>query len=395
MTTYPELRLKPLAHKRVLNGSPWIFSNEIELDAAAKALEPGEIVKIMGADGHALGVAMFNRNSLIAARLFSRDPKTRVDLAFLSRILQRALQIRDSLFDAPYYRLIHAEADGLPGVIIDRFGDTLVAQFNTAGADRLSHLLLEALAQVVTPRTVVLRNDTPARETEGLAAAFEVPVGQLKGPIEVLENGARYFADLEGGQKTGWFYDQRINRRWAAKLAKGNRVLDCFSFSGGFTLQAALAGAREVVAVDRSQVALDLAAKAAAANGVEQLCSFIKGDAFGRMGELDKSRERFELVIADPPAFVKSKKDLAQGLKGYRKVTRLAAALVAPEGSLFIASCSHHVDPASFADQVKRGLGDVGRQGRILYSGGAGPDHPVHPALPETAYLKAMLIALD
>lgn len=395
MPAYPEIRLKPRAHKRVLQGSPWIYSNEIEMDTAARALGRGEIVKLFGADGHALGIAMFNRHPLIAARLVSRDPKARIDTDFLSDLLRRALAIRERLFDAPYYRLVHAEADGLPGVIIDRFGDVLVAQINTAGAERLTPQLLEALEQVVAPTTVVLRNDTPARQTEGLESSFEVPVGHLDGSIEVLENDARYFADLEGGQKTGWFYDQRINRRWAAKFAAGNRVLDCYSFSGGFSVQAALAGAREVVTLDRSQTALDLAAKAAAANGVAETCRFVRGEAFSTLAEFAKAKERFELVIADPPAFIKSKKDMAQGLKGYRKVARLSASLVGREGYLFIASCSHHADPVSFAEQVKRGLVDAGRQGRILYSGGAGPDHPVHPALPETAYLKAMLLALD
>ncbi len=395
MSAYPDLRLKPNAHKRVLHGSPWIFSNELELDPVAKTLEPGALVNLKGSDGHALGVAMFNRHPLIAARLFSRDPKTRVDTAFLAGSLKRALKIRDRLFERPYYRLIHAEADGLPGMIIDRFGDVLVVQLNTAGAERLKPHLLEALAHVLVPKTVVLRNDSPTRQLEGLPSSFEVPVGQLDGRIEVLENNARYFADLESGQKTGWFYDQRLNRRWAAKFAGENRVLDCYAFSGGFTVQAALAGATEVVTLDRSQTAIDLAKEAAAANGVAEICRFVKGDAFTRMAELAKERERFELVIADPPAFVKTKKDLAQGLKGYRKVARLAASLVASEGTLFIASCSHHADPASFTEQVKRGLNDVGRQGRILYSGGAGPDHPVHPALPETAYLKALLITLD
>ncbi len=395
MSAYPEIRLKPRAHKRLLQGSPWIYSNEIEMDAAARALAQGEIVRLSGADGHALGVAMFNRHPLIAARLLSRDPKARIDAAFLTERLRRALTIRERLFEAPYYRLVHAEADGLPGVIIDRFGDVLVAQINTAGAERLTPLLLEALQQTVAPKTVVLRNDTPARQTEGLELGFEVPVGRLEGPIEVLENDARYFADLEGGQKTGWFYDQRDNRRWAAKFAGGNRVLDCYSFSGGFTVQAALGGAREVVTLDRSQTALDLAEKAASANGVSETCRFVKGEAFTTLADFAREKQRFELVIADPPAFIKSKKDMAQGLKGYRKVARLAAALVAPEGTLFMASCSHHADPVSFAEQVKRGLVDAGRQGRILYSGGAGPDHPVHPALPETAYLKALLIALD
>jgi 23S rRNA (cytosine1962-C5)-methyltransferase len=211
----------------------------------------------------------------------------------------------------------------------------------------------------------------------------------------LIENGARFPIELGHGQKTGWFFDQRENRAMVASLAAGARMLDLYCYGGGFAVQAALAGAREVLAVDRSEAALAAAAAAAELNGVAGRCRFERGEAFDRMQRLREAGERFDIVVADPPAFVKSKKELAQGAKGYRKLMRLAAPLVNPGGFLFAASCSHHVDPALFADQLRRGLIDANRSGRILASTGAAKDHPVHPALPESAYLKAQFLQLD
>ena len=395
----PVVRLRPGGHRRLLHGHPWVYSNEVEMDAAARALPPGIVARLESSDGERLGTALFNRLPLISARLLTRDAKATVDTSFLRGRLARALAIRERLLPQPYYRLVHAEADGLPGLIIDRFGDALVLQLNCAGMDRLLPLLLEALEDLLAPRVILLRSDSVARQMEGLEPrseiVSEIVKGTLAGPIEVQENGARYLADLGEGQKTGWFYDQRENRAWLAPFAAGARVLDGYCYSGGFTLQAALAGATEVVAIDRSRPALDLAEQAATLNGVAGRCRFLKGEVFTELQRLAKTEERFGLVIVDPPAFVKSKKDLRQGAKGYRKLARLAATLVAPEGTLFIASCSHHVDAALFGEQVKRGLVDAGRSGRILRSAGAAPDHPVHPALPESAYLKAQVLALD
>ena len=391
----PTIRLKAGAHRRLLQGHPWVYSNEVEMDAEARGLPPGIVVRLASHDGEVLGTAVFNRLPLIAARLLSRDPRAEIDADFLAERLSRALAIRETLFPGPYYRLVHAEADGLPGLIADRFGDTLVLQANCAGMDRLLPPLLEAVERVIAPRTVVLRNDSPARQLEGLESRSEVAKGSVETTIELEENGARYLADLRVGQKTGWFFDQRDNRAWIARFAKGARVLDGYSYSGGFTLQAALAGAAEVTALDRSQPALELAEAAAALNGVAARCRFAKAEVFPELQRRAKANETFDLVIMDPPAFVKSRKDLKQGAKGYRKLTRLATRLVAPGGVLFVASCSHHVDPALFAEQVKRGLVDAGRRGRILRSAGAAADHPLHPALPESAYLKALVLALD
>lgn len=394
MSNYPVLKLRPRFDRRMAFGHPWVYSNEIEPSEALRRLAPGEIVRLDAADGKALGLATFNFHSLIAARLLTREVYRTIDVEFFTRRLRRAVVLRDALIGAPYYRAVHAEADGFPGMILDRYGDAVVIQLNTAGMERLLPTLLEAIDAVLAPKVIVLRNDSASRALEGLEARVEVLRGALDAPVQVQENGMVYLADLSGGQKTGWFYDQRDNRARAARLARG-RVLDCYSFSGGFGLLAARGGEAEVTLLDRSEPALALAQQAAVANSVQARCTFICEDVFVALERMIRSGDRFDVVIADPPAFAKSKKDIPQGERGYRKLARLAASLVRPEGALVLASCSHHMDLANFGEQNRRGLVDAGREARVIMSGGAGPDHPVHPALPESAYLKAIFYALD
>ena len=389
----PSIHLQRGRSRRLRSGHPWIFSNEIEMDAAARALAPGSLVTLIDAGAEKLGVATFNPHSLIAARLLSRQADQAIDQDFLAARLSRAVDLRAVLGVERYCRLIHSEADGLPGLIVDRFGDVVALQTNTAGMERLLPTLLEALDQVLAPTAVVLRNDSPVRSLEGLESYHRLAKGDLTGPVEVVENGARFFADLTHGQKTGWFFDQRDNRAFVAGLARGRRVLDLYTYAGGFAIQAARAGAAEVVAVDRSAESLELAEQSAALNGVT--IAAVRAEAFAEMERLAAAGQRFGLVVADPPAFVKSKKDLAAGAKGYRKMARLAGALVEPGGFLFAASCSHHMPNAAFAEEIAHGLSLAGRSGRILRSSGAGSDHPVHPHLPESAYLKAMVLQLD
>lgn len=391
----PAIVLKPGEHRRVLSGHPWIYSNEIVMDAAAKALPPGGIVRIRAHDGRAIGAAMFNPRPLIAARMLSGDPEGAIDRAFLADRLARALSLRARLFEAPYYRLIHAEADGMPGAAIDRFGATVVVQANSAGIDRLLPDLLRAIDEVLNPEAILLRNDSTARALEGLDNHVRFAKGCHDGPLELVENGTRFLADIAAGQKTGWFFDQRENRRTVAGLAQGARVLDLFCHTGGFGVQAAAGGADAVLAVDRSEPALELAARSAELNMVAGRCEFRRGDVFQTLETLGGQGERFDIVVADPPAFAKSRKDVAQGARGYRKLARLSARLATPGGFLFIASCSHHMTAENFGEQVARGLSDCGRGGRIIRASGAGPDHPIHPALPESAYLKALLLQVD
>jgi 23S rRNA (cytosine1962-C5)-methyltransferase len=332
---------------------------------------------------------------LISARMLTREVGGAIDRRFLADRLQRAVALRARLFDAPFYRLIHAEADGLPGLVIDRFDDALVVQINSAGMARLAGPLLEALDEVLAPGAIVLRADAAARAGEGVPGEPVSVRGGLGEPVALLENGCRFRVDLLAGQKTGWFYDQRDNRAAVAHLAPGQRVLDLFAYAGGFGVLAAARGAAEVVLVDRSKPALALASESAALNGVAARCHTVEEDGFPALERLAGANETFDIVIADPPAFVKSRKDLAVGIRAYRKLTRLAAALVRPGGFLFLASCSHNVEPEAFAEQVCGGLSRARRSGRIVRAAGAAADHPVHPFLPESAYLKALLLQLD
>lgn len=394
-STLPRVYLQAGHDRRVAHGLPWAYSNEIRMDADAKALPPGSLVTLHRVDGKALGVGMFNPHALVAVRLLDRNPNTVIDPAFLANRLRQALRLRGRLFAEPFYRLVHAEADDLPGLIIDRFATHLVAQINTAGMERLTPHLLAAIDDVLAPETLVLRNDSRMRELEGLPREVTVAKGDAGEPVEVRENGLLFYADLVAGQKTGWFYDQSPNRAFVAPLAAGGSLLDVYCHSGGFAVGAAAAGAGHVLGIDTSLPALEPARRAATANGVAAVCTFRQGEAFAGLESLAASGEQFDVVVADPPAFVKTRRELNSGLKGYRKLARLAAAVVKPGGFLFIASCSHTVEAALFNREVVAGLDRAGRGARIVRTAGAGPDHPIHPHLPETAYLKTLVVQID
>ena len=390
MRSHKSIRLKPKEGRRARAGAPWIFSNEIAMDAAAKSLPPGSLVNVIGDDGRNFGTGYFNPKSLIAVRLLDPASDARIDTDFFERHLQRAAAIRDALYERPFYRLVHAEGDGLPGLTVDRFADTAVAQITTAGMEALTEPMIAALEKTIAPANVILRNDAPSRALEGLSEY--VSVGEAR-RIALEENGVRYFADLAGGQKTGWYYDQRDNRAFMAKLARGQSVLDAYCYTGGFGIAAAKAGAREVVCLDSSAAALTLAEDAGAANGVS--CKFVKTDVFEELERLAANRETFDIVIADPPPFVRARKDLEPGAKAYRKLARLAASVVAPRGFLLLASCSHNISPERFAQECAAGIARADRRCALIRQAGAASDHPVHPLLPETAYLKTLVYALD
>jgi 23S rRNA (cytosine1962-C5)-methyltransferase len=395
-TAPPRVFVNPGQDRRLARGHPWVYANEIRMDAAAKALPPGTVVQLCRVDGKPLGVGTFNPHALIAFRLLARDPGAVVDAGFFADRLRAALRLRERLFDAPFYRLLHAEADGIPGLVTDRFGNAVVVQAGTAGMEALLPAFLAALDDALAPTTVVLRNDGAGRALEGLDSYARVAKGTPNGPVEVSEGNLTFLADPLSGQKTGWFFDQRDNRAFVGALCRNAaRVLDVYCYAGAFAVTAAAAGARSVIGIDRSEPALALAKQAAERNGVAARCTFRPAEAFATLESLAADGKRFDVVIADPPAFAKSKKELPSGLKGYRKLARLAAAVVAPEGFLFIASCSHNVEATAFADEVARGLAAAGRTGRILRAAGAAPDHPVHPHLPETGYLKTLTLQLD
>lgn len=391
----PRIVLKPREERRLERGHPWVYSNEIVMDGAAKALPAGALASLHTHDGRPLGTALFNPHTLIAARLIDRAVDVPIDASWFEARLVRAVALRAKTVGTPFCRLVHAEADGLPGLVVDRYGDVVVVEANSAGMDRLLDPLTAALERALSPRALVVASDSSARRLEGLDADRRLVSGALDGPVEVVENGVRFRADLGHGQKTGWFYDQRDNRAFMAGLARDARILDLYCYTGGFGLAAARAGAARVLGVDRSKAALALAAAAAELNGLGDRWEAQAGDVFEVAERLGAAGERYDIVMADPPAFAKARKDVGPALRGYRKLARLAAGLVAPGGFLFFASCSHHVTGEALLTEAQHALADLRRPARLVRAAGAAPDHPVHPALPESAYLKALVFAMD
>jgi len=375
-------------------GAPWAFADTLVMDRRTRALAPGTIVVLEDSDRTALGVGAFNPESKIAVRMLDTDAQARIDFDWLVARLSAALGLREDLFDTPFYRLVHAEADGLPGVIIDRFGDAAVIQPNAAWADLMLDQLTEALVKVTGITSVFKNASGRARKLEGLDGESRVLAGHVDGPVTVHMNGAVYHADLLGGQKTGLFFDQRANHAFASGLARGRSVLDLFSHVGGFSLAALAAGARDAVAVDASGPALALARQGAEAMGVSDRFSTRQGDAFDEMTTLADEDAGFGLVICDPPAFAPAKSALEAGLRAYERAARYAAGLVEPGGYLVLCSCSHAADLSKFRTASLRGIGKAGRVARILHTGEASADHPTHPYLAESAYLKALFLRL-
>jgi 23S rRNA (cytosine1962-C5)-methyltransferase len=393
----PVVRLRPKAEARAIrHGFPWVYADELVLDRRTQGLKPGSFAVLEDAERRPLGLVTVNPASKIVARMMDRDPGAEIDAAWIAARLRRALALRDRLYAAPYYRLVHAEADGFPGLVIDRFGDTAVMQPNAAWADAARQVIADALGDVAGVTTILANGQGRARSLEGLDAEDRVLRGAAPlAPVPVPMSGATYLADLTGGQKTGLYFDQRDNHAAAARLARGARVLDVFSHVGGFSLAALAAGAASALAVDGSAAALALAARGAEASGVGDRFAVRQGDAFATLEALAQEGERFGLVVCDPPAFAPSKAALEAGLRAYERVARLAAPLVAPGGFLVLCSCSHAADLTSFRGASLRGIGRAGRLAQLIQTGHAGPDHPVLPQLAESGYLKALTFRLD
>ncbi|WP_417600958.1 RSP_2647 family RNA methyltransferase [Pararhodobacter oceanensis] len=392
----PTVRLRPKAEARAIrHGFPWVYADELVLDRRTQALAPGTLAVLEDADRKPMGLVTVNPLSKIVARMLDRDAEAQIDVAWLTARLSHALAMRETLYDAPFYRLVHAEADGLPGVIIDRFGDTAVIQPNAAWAEAHLDALQEALVAVTGVKVIVKNGAGRARQLEGLVEETVVLSGTPDGPVPVQMNGATYMADVLGGQKTGLFFDQRDNHAFAARLGRGGRVLDMFSHVGGFGLAALAAGATSALAVDGSEPALKLAQQGAEAMGMAERFETRQGDAFDTLEALSNEGAQFELVVCDPPAFAPNRKALDAGLRAYERIARLAAPLVAPGGYLVLCSCSHAADLAQFRNSSARGIGRGGRRAQLIHTGFAGPDHPMLPQLAESGYLKALVFRLN
>lgn len=392
----PVVRLKPKAEARAIrHGFPWVYADELVTDRRTQSLVPGALAVLEDGERRVLGLVTVNTKSKIIARMLDRDPAAVIDQAWFAARLGRALALRARLYDAPFYRLVHAEADGLPGIVIDRFGDVAVIQPNAAWAEAHLEALTDALMSV-TGVTAVIKNATGrSRGLEGLGEETAILRGTVAELIPVPMNGATYLADLIGGQKTGLFFDQRPNHAFAARLAKDARVLDVFTHVGGFALAALAGGAASALAVDASAPALTLAGQGATASAVADRLTTRQGDAFAVLEALGAEGATFDLVICDPPAFAPAKPALEAGLRAYERLARLAAPLVAPGGYLVLCSCSHAADLSAFRNASARGIGRGGRRAQLIYTGGAGPDHPMLPQLAESGYLKALFFRLD
>ncbi|KIC26465.1 MULTISPECIES: RSP_2647 family RNA methyltransferase [unclassified Leisingera] len=394
----PRVKMKPKSNARAIrHGFPWVYANELVTDRRTRKLAPGTLAVLEDEAQRPLGLVSVNPESKIIARMLDRDPEAEIDQAWFAARLTRALEMRQRLYDAPFYRLVHAESDGLPGVVIDRFGAACVVQPNAAWAEAHLDMLTAALAEV-TGAEVILKNASGrTRGLEGLDDVNQTLLGEAPAaPVPVQMNGATYMADLTGGQKTGLFFDQRENHAFAARLtAPGAKVLDVFSHVGGFGLAMLAGGAGQATCVDGSAAALELAAQGADAAGFKDKFSARQGDAFDVLAALGQEGETFDVVICDPPAFAPSKQALEAGLRAYERVAKLAAPLVKPGGYLGLCSCSHAADLTRFRNASARGIGKGGRRAALIHTGYAGPDHPQLPQLAESGYLKAVFFRLD
>jgi 23S rRNA (cytosine1962-C5)-methyltransferase len=387
VTHLPVLRLKRNEDRRLQAGHLWVFSNEVDTQQTPlNKLKPGELVRVLAHNDRALGLAYANPASLITARLLEtwKIP----DARWFEARLRAALALRERLYPEPYYRAVYGEADGLPGLVIDRYGERCVAQIGTAGMELMKPHIRAAAERVFECETLIFKNDGSARELEGLPAYVEAAKGRLEDSAAVVEGGLRFQVPLAEGQKTGWFFDQSANRRALSKYVRaGARVLDVFSYVGAWGVRAAKDGAAEVVCVDSSAQALELAAQNARQNSLS--IATRKGDAFDVLEALAQERARFDIVIVDPPAFAKRKKDLPKALAAYKRLNQLALKLLADNGILVSCSCSYHVSAEELQDAIAKAARGAGKHLQVLELGGQAPDHPIHPAIPETRYLKA------
>lgn len=394
--SHPEIFLKKNEDKRLRLGHLWVFSNEIDTQRSAlDRFRAGDLVQLTSHDGKALGTAYVNPNALICARLLSRKTNLKVGVNFFKERLKTALALRDKLFDKPFYRLVFGESDGLPGVVIDRFGQVLSVQITTAGIEQRKDMLISALIELFEPAAIVLKNDTGHRQLEGLDTESEIAYGALPDPLVIEENGARFKIDILGGQKTGWFYDHRNSRRQLARLAKGRRVLDLFSYTGAWGIPAALAGAVEVTCVDGSEAALELAQENARLNGAQQQMRFVHEDVFDFLKRARQENQLFDIIVLDPPALIKRKKDFKQGYEAYRRLNHLALQVLSKNGILVSASCSFHLGPDQLHELLRSSGRHIDRHLVFFARGGQGPDHPVDPAIPETEYLKTFFCSVS
>jgi len=387
-----KLYLKAKEDKRIRAGHLWVFSNEVDTQRSPlKDFQPGQCAQLYSHNNRCLGVVYVNPNSLICARLLDSDPRRAIDLDFFVNRLRDALALRQSQYGTPFYRLAFSEADFLPGLIIDRYDDCLVMQFNTFGMEQQRELIIEAANQLISPQSIVLKNNSAIRDLENLPRYLETPQGTAPEPLCVKESDLSMYCDLLQGQKTGWFYDHRDNRESLRHYVDGARVLDVYSYVGAWSLQALKFGARHVCAVDASASALEYVRHNAEVNGYRTAVDCLQGDALQQLQSLHQEKQRFDVIVLDPPAFIKRAKDRNKGLEAYQQINNMAMKLLPHGGILISASCSFHLSELQLKDVLLRAAKQQSKRLQFLQQGFQSRDHPWHPAIPETRYLKSFV----
>jgi 23S rRNA (cytosine1962-C5)-methyltransferase len=401
------LQLKKTEERRVLAGHLWIYSNEIDTKATPlKNFSAGDLVQIQSSSGKPLGIGYVNPNNLLCVRVLTTDAQENIDLDFFIKRIEQALLCRQQIFNLPFYRLIFSESDFLPGLIVDRYDDILVAQITTAGMERFKDIIVQALRQTIKPaiRGILWRNDGAMRVLEGLPQYAEWGYAKsenLEHQVIFKEQNANFVADLWEGQKTGWFYDQRQNRERLAFYveqlrntdnARPLKVLDVCSYSGAWGVTAALNGAAEVLCVDSSAAALELVKRNAELNNVGKVINTLQLDLFEALKQLFASKSKFDIIILDPPAFIKRRKDVSEGSNAYLRLHKLALQLLQGNGLLFTTSCSLHLTQEMLLGIVRQAGVQGQKQLRVLEHLHQASDHPVHPAITETNYLKGFVV---
>jgi 23S rRNA (cytosine1962-C5)-methyltransferase len=386
-----DLYLRRGAERRLRSGHLWVYSNEVDTSRNSLGdFNPGDLVAVRRAGGELLGSAYMDPQSLICARLYAPGVARALDAALLAEHIQAALAIRRAAFDQPYYRLVYGDSDTLPGIVVDRFGDYLVVQLNNAAVERYGEPLLDALEATLSPSGVLLRGDSRSRRDSGLPDATGVVRGEVPENVPLEENGVRFLAPVVSGQKTGWFYDHRMARARLRTWVQGRSVLDVYSYIGGWGIQAGAFGAREVCCVDSSASALEGVVANAALNGLEDRVTVRRGPAADVLRAMAVEGSSFDVVILDPPAFIQRRKDVKKGLTAYRRINELGLQVLRPGGLLVSGSCSMHLARSDLVAVMQQAAVRSGCQLRIVEQGAQGPDHPIHPAIPETEYLKAI-----
>ena len=385
-----EVTLKKGGGRELKAGGMWIYDNEI--DTFSDGVTDGGLVELHDFDGYFMGIGFVNRKSKITVRMLSRHEKN-IDEKFIEQRVRDAVDYRIKTVDTSSCRLIFGEADFLPGIVIDKFSDVLVVESLALGIDRLKPLIIEKLKQVLTEydmpvRGVYERSDAKVRLLEGMER-FKGFIGEeFDTKVEIVENGVKYYVDVQDGQKTGFFLDQKYNRRAIGNLCKGAKVLDCFTHTGSFALNAGISGAASVLGVDASELAVNQARENAKLNGLEDIVHFQCADVFDLLPELEKKGEKFDVVILDPPAFTKSRNSIKNAVKGYREINLRGMKLVKDGGFLATCSCSHFMDPELFTKTIGEAARNVHKRLRQIEYRTQSPDHPILWAADESLYLK-------